>query len=143
MEQYRVRDHMRTNLVVVAPKIDIRQAVHILLESGFSGVLVTDDHDVLKGILTERDCIEVALHAGYHDEPGGAVEEFMSTNLYTVEPDANLMDVAELFVTLPHRRFPVVDEDRLVGLISRRDVLSALDRGNWFSRQGSDGPDNI
>jgi len=133
MEQYRVRDHMVTDVLVVSPLIDLRQAVHILLQSGFSGVPVTDDGNILRGMLTERDCMEAALHAGYHDESGGAVEKYMSTDLHTVEPNANLMDVAGLFVTLPHRRFPVVEEGRLVGLIARRDVLSALDRGNWFS----------
>lgn len=134
MEQYRVRDHMITDVLVVSPQIDIRQAVHVLLKSGFSGVPVTDDGDILKGMLTERDCMEAALHAGYHDEPGGAVAEYMSTKLNTVLPEDNLMDVAEMFVTLPHRRFPVVEEDKLVGIISRRDVLAALDRGNWFTR---------
>jgi CBS domain-containing protein len=87
---------------------------------------------MLLGILTERDCIEVALHAGYFDEMGGSVEQYMTTPVESVNPDSTLMDLAELFAHSPFRRCPVVEEGKLVGLICRRDILRALSDGAWF-----------
>ncbi len=110
--------------------------VNLLVEQDISGVPVVDDDGVLVGILTERDCIRVALSAGYYDELGGAVRNFMSEPVETASPDDNLMDVANRFATSTYRRFPVVDDGRLVGLISRRDVLEALLTGAWFKKPG-------
>ncbi len=133
MDEHQVKDYMITDLIVAAPQMEIRRAVHLLLKHGISGVPVIDDSGGLVGMLTERDCIEVALHASYHDEPGGTVQQYMSSPVTVVSPDTSLMDVAELLLTTPHRRFPVVDEGRLVGLISRCDVLRVLDKGVWFT----------
>jgi CBS domain-containing protein len=56
----------------------------------------------------------------------------MSTPVETVSSGENLVDVAARMAQSPYRRFPVVDQGRLVGLLSRRDVLRALDNGSWF-----------
>ena len=132
MENYTVRTHMTTELILVTADTEIRHAVHTLLSNNVGGMPVVDHYGALVGFLTERDCIEVMLQAGYHDEHGGEVSKYMSTNVRTVTPDTSLIDVAETFVTSQYHRFPVVDEDRLVGLISRHDILRALNQGIWF-----------
>jgi CBS domain-containing protein len=128
----RVRDFMTTNPLSVSPETEIMRAVHLLVAEDISGLPVTDAQGRLVGILTERDCIAVALQAGYFDELGGRVEQYMTTPVETVEPDSSLMDLAELFARSPFRRCPVVEEGRLVGLICRRDILRALTSGAWF-----------
>ena len=128
----RVRDFMKTNPLSISPETEIMRAVHLLVAEDISGLPVTDAQGKLVGILTERDCIAVALQAGYFDELGGCVEQYMTTPVETVEPDSSLMDLAELFARSPFRRCPVVEEGRLVGLICRRDILRALTSGAWF-----------
>ena len=128
----RVRDFMKTNPLSISPETEIMRAVHLLVAEDISGLPVTDAQGRLVGILTERDCIAVALQAGYFDELGGPVEQYMTTAVETVEPDSSLMDLAELFARSPFRRCPVVEEGRLVGLICRRDILRALTSGAWF-----------
>jgi CBS domain-containing protein len=128
----RVRDMMTTDLLSVTPQTEIMRAVHLLVTEDVSGLPVVDQQGMLLGILTERDCIEVALHAGYFDEMGGSVEQYMTTPAVSVNPDSTLMDVAELFAHSPFRRCPVVEEGKLVGLICRRDILRALSDGAWF-----------
>ena len=128
----RVRDFMTKNPLSVSPETEIMRAVHLLVTKDISGLPVTDAQGRLVGILTERDCIAVALQAGYFDELGGRVEQYMTTPVETVEPDSSLMDLAELFTRSPFRRCPVVEEERLVGLICRRDILRALTSGVWF-----------
>ena len=128
----RVRDFMKTNPLSISPETEIMRAVHLLVAEDISGLPVTDAQGRLVGILTERDCIAVALQAGYFDELGGRVEQYMTTPVETVEPDSSLMDLAELFARSPFRRCPVVEEGKLVGLICRRDILRALTSGAWF-----------
>jgi CBS domain-containing protein len=128
----RVRDMMKTDLLSVTPQTEIMRAVHLLVTEDVSGLPVVDQQGMLLGILTERDCIEVALHAGYFDEMGGSVEQYMTTPAVSVNPDSTLMDLAELFAHSPFRRCPVVEEGKLVGLICRRDILRALSDGAWF-----------
>ena len=128
----RVRDFMTTNPVCISPGTEIMRAIHLLVAEDISGLPVIDARGTLVGILTERDCIEVALQAGYFDELGGCVEQYMTTSVETVEPESSLMDLAELFARSPFRRCPVIEEGKLIGLICRRDILRALTSGVWF-----------
>jgi CBS domain-containing protein len=128
----RVRDYMVTSLVTVSPDTEIMRVIGSLIEHDISGVLVVDADGTLAGIVTERDCIAVASQSGYFDEHGGPVSEFMTTPVETVGPDDSLMDVAVRMATSSHRRFPVVDKGKLIGLIGRRDVLKVLAASGWF-----------
>ena len=71
--------------------------------------------------------MQVALNAGYHGDWGGPVSDFMSADVQTVDAEMNIIDLAQVFIDSKFRRFPVMDENRLVGQISRRDVLRALE----------------
>lgn len=121
-----VRDYMASKLICISADTDILQAVSQLLDHKISGAPVVDDKGNLSGILTERDCIQVAVNAGYFDDFGGIVSNFMSEQVETVSSCDNLMDIAEKFITSSFRRFPVLEDGKLVGLITRRDVLQAL-----------------
>ncbi len=129
----RVRDFMVTNLHVVNPDTEIMTAVQGLVDHNISGLLVVDQDGQLAGILTERDCINVALQAGYFDEGGGRVCHFMTADVRTVDADTALMDIADAFTRNSFRRFPVMENGKLVGLIARRDILRALTCGAWFA----------
>jgi len=133
----RVRDYMTTELVTVLPQTDITQVVQLLIANDISGVLVVSDAEGLVGILTERDCIATASSAGYYDELGGPASAFMSTPVETVAPEENLVDVAVRMATSPYRRFPVLEDGKLIGLIGRRDVLRALGSGSWFPKKNA------
>lgn len=130
----RARDFMTRELVTVEPLTEITQAVRIMVDRDISGVLVVDGSNQLVGILTERDCLDVASSAGYYDEWGGPVSRFMSSPVETVLADDNLVDVAVRMTNSPYRRYPVFEEGKLVGLISRRDVIKALGSGVWFAK---------
>jgi CBS domain-containing protein len=131
----RVRDYMTSELLTVPPHAEIMQAVQLMIEHDVSGLLVVDADGALVGVVTERDCIAVAADAGYYDELGGPVADFMSAPVETVGPDDILVDVAVRMAASRFRRFPVVVGGALVGLISRRDVLRALGSGSWFVRK--------
>ena len=126
MKSVLVTDHMTRKVVSIAQDLDISTATRYLIEHDISGAPVLDDHGRLVGILTERDCMKVALHAGYHDVPYGLVSDYMSPEPESVAPEQSVLTLAEKFVHGRFRRYPVVDNGRLVGIITRRDVLRAL-----------------
>lgn len=121
-----VKDHMATQVVTLHPDMEILRAAQVLIGSDVSGAPVLDQHGRLVGILTERDCLRVVLHAGYHGEPGGLVRDFMTADPVSVRPDDTILELAERFIKESYRRYPVLDGGRLVGLISRRDVMRAM-----------------
>jgi CBS domain-containing protein len=106
--------------------MDILDASHLFLKHNISGAPVVDENGELVGILTVRDCFKCTLNACYYSEFGGKVSDFMTTNVETVNPDTSIPDIAELFLKARYRRFPVMEQGRLIGLISRKDVLRGL-----------------
>ena len=96
----RVRDYMSASVITFTPDMEILEAVHVLVTNRISGAPVLDLRGNLIGVLSEQDCIKVALNAAYHNEWGGRVEEFMSREVKTVDADASIVDIAEIFVYL-------------------------------------------
>lgn len=121
-----VKDYMSGKLVTFHPDTDVLDAIHELVEHGISGAPVTDNRGNLVGMLSELDCMKIALHAGYHGDWGGPVADYMTSHTETVDAEMNIIDLAQLFLDTTYRRYPVVKDHRLVGQISRRDVLRAL-----------------
>jgi CBS domain-containing protein len=117
---------MATSLVTLDPETDVLVAMKRLLDERISGAPVVDARGNLVGVLTQRDCLEVAVQSVYHQAPAGSVAEYMSAPVETLPASAPLMEVIEAFRRSAIRRFPVVEGSRLVGLITRRDVLRAI-----------------
>ena len=122
-----VKDYMAHTLVTFKPETDVLDAVHELVTRRIAGAPVVDDAGNLLGMLSEYDCMKVALNAGYHGNWGGPVRDFMSDGVKTVDADMSIIDLAQEFITTRFRRFPVMQGTRLIGQISRRDVLRALE----------------
>jgi predicted transcriptional regulator len=129
-----VQDFMQRDLVTFSPEMDVLEAARTLIDKRVSGAPVVDQIGNLVGVLSEKDCIEVALSAGYYEEWGGRVEEYMNRDIATVDADSSIIDVARRFVNEEYRRFPVLREGRLVGQISRRDILKALSTLWWSGK---------
>jgi CBS domain-containing protein len=125
-----VRDYMATDLTILRPDLEVLHAMKILLEKRISGAPVVDDSGKLVGVLSKKDCLRAALNAAYFQEWGSPVSGFMSIKVETLEADLGLVEAADRFLASHFRRFPVLDGGRLIGQISRADVLRALVE-NW------------
>lgn len=121
-----VRDYMATELTVLSPDQAVLRAMRLMLEQRISGAPVVDAHGNLVGLLTQRDCLSVAFQTSYHGQAAGSVADYMTSQVETVPVETTLVEVIERFYRSPHRRFPVVDGNQLVGQISRSDVLRAV-----------------
>ena len=134
MKSILVRDYMTRKIVTLDQDMEIMAATRCLIDKNISGAPVLDSHGRLVGVLSERDCMKVAMHSGYHDVPYGLVRDYMSPNPESVTPEQSVLTVAEKFIHGRFRRYPVVDNGRLVGIISRRDVLSAMKKKHGMKR---------
>jgi CBS domain-containing protein len=117
---------MRREPVTVRPEMEVEQAVILLLKRRISRAPVVDEHGKLVGILAERDCLKAFLNDEFCRCPTALVKDLMSSDVVTVGPDVDILTAADLFLHHKFHHLPVLDEDRLVGQISRRDVIRAI-----------------
>ena len=122
-----VKDYMTADPLAFAPDLDVLDAIHQLLQHGLPGAPVVDHAETLVGYLSEKDCIKVALSASYYDQGNGCVSEFMSAPVLAIDADSSLIEAAEIFLANPYRCLPVVNDGRLIGQLSRADILRALE----------------
>jgi tRNA nucleotidyltransferase (CCA-adding enzyme) len=128
------RDLMSSPVRTIRPETTIEQAQRVLFRYGHSGLSVVDDSDRLVGIISRRD-LDLALHHGFSHAP---VKGYMTRTLRTITPDTSLPDIESIMVTYDVGRLPVVDGSKLVGIVTRTDVLRQIhhDRTERDNNQG-------
>ncbi|WP_198246455.1 CBS domain-containing protein [methane-oxidizing endosymbiont of Gigantopelta aegis] len=121
-----IADYMTKNIFTLKENVSVVTAIKAILDHKITSAPVLDDNGRLIGMFSEKDSIKVVLDAAYNKDFGGTVGEFMAKDIITVNEDDNIVKLAEQFQNCATRSFPVMDEDKLVGVISRTDVLRAL-----------------
>lgn len=146
----KVRDAMTTDVIVVNPDTPVKEIAEIMLKNRIGGVPVVEN-ERLVGIVTEEDLImkNVRIHfptyiqlldaviyleslKKYEEElrraVGATAKDVMSKELVTISPDASLEDAATLMVEKGISRLPVVENDKLVGIVTKRDILRHISK---------------
>jgi CBS domain-containing protein len=144
-----VRDIMTTNVVKVKADASVSAIARLMAEQSISGLPVVDENDRVLGVVTELDMIVrntrfkmpafIAILDAiiYLETPGHYRErvehmlgttagEIMSEPAVTIGPDATIEDLAELMVNRRMNPIPVVEEGRLVGIVSRSDIIRLM-----------------
>lgn len=121
-----IEDITRSDTPILTPDTPIRRAVAQMVEQNTAAAPVTDDSGRLLGILTQKDCFRPALQASYYRDWDGVVGDFMTADPVSLPVSTDLVTAAEAFQTHPHREFPVLDGERLIGMLLRSDVLAKL-----------------
>ena len=121
-----VKNYMACDLVTFNPDTNVLSAIRTLLKHNISGAPVVDKTGWIIGVLSEYDCLKPNLESSYHNDMGNLVKDIMSSKIKTIDANASLMQAAELFIKHELRRLPVVENKKLIGQISRRDVLRAI-----------------
>jgi len=134
LRSVKASDYMADKLITFTPDTDLFDAINLLLEHRITGAPVICEDGKLIGLLSEADCLKAILTLTYHEEEmGGRVGDYMSPEVYTINHDDDIIAVAEDFINNGRRRLPVVKDGKLVGQISRRDVLRAVEQ---FAQDG-------
>jgi CBS domain-containing protein len=148
-----VRDIMETGVPFVYPGDSVERVVQVLREHELPGVPVVNEGGRCVGIITEEDLVmsgeDADLHLPHYFQLfGGFVfleplshfeerlrkavaataEDLMTKDPVTIEPSASVEEAARIIARRRHNRLPVVEHGRLVGVVTRLDVLEALTR---------------
>jgi len=126
-EKVKVSDFMSDKLVTFHPEQFVVDAIQTLLHHNISGGPVVNDENELIGMLSEGDCLKEISDCRYHNYPMEKVKvkDHMIKKVQTIDGNMNILDAANVFLNSRHRRFPIVENGKLVGIISQRDVLRA------------------
>lgn len=142
----KAQDIMSRRVITVKRDSDLQQAIAIMLEHGISGMPVTNENGALVGMLTEGDLLRRSelgterrrprwlefligpgkLAAEYTHAHGRSVADAMSESLHYATPDMPLQQVVDMMERQRIKRVPVLDQGRLVGIITRANLLRAL-----------------
>ncbi len=116
------RDLMSSPVRTIRPDTTIKQAQRILFRYGHSGLSVVEATGKLVGVISRRD-LDLALHHGFSHAP---VKGYMTQNLKIITPETTLPEIESLMVTYDVGRLPVLDNQELIGIVTRTDVLRQL-----------------
>jgi len=135
-ENIRVADYMSTNLITFRPDQSVMEVMNTLIKKKISGGPVVNEKQELIGIISEGDCIKQISNSRYYNQPlkNVKVEDHMATEIETIDGNMNVFDAADKFISSRRRRFPIVQDGKLVGLISQKDILKAalkLKSNSW------------
>jgi CBS domain-containing protein len=123
-----VRHMMNTATHAVSAELPIRDAIDVLIDRGVTGIPVLGAGGDVLGVLSEEHCLKLIAEGDETcDEPKGTVAAYFDPSAPQVAPDMDIYFVAGIFLReQEHRRLPVVEDGKLVGVITRKDVLRAL-----------------
>ncbi len=117
---YHVKDIMCDRPIAVRPEKTIDEAIELLVDNRVSGLPVVDGQGLLVGVISEVDIINLVYKA---DIEGSVVGDYMSRVTQSLEAEASLDDAASIFCGKNIRRIPIVSDGKLVGIVSRRDLI--------------------
>ena len=116
------RDVMRTNVLTIRPENTLAEAIQVLLDNRISGLPVTDESGHLLGIISEFALLAITYDPDSSAQP---VQDHMTKHVISVTSDTPLTQIADTFILHRIRRLPVTEQGKLVGMLSRRELLRA------------------
>src|SRR5947207_12675871 len=117
---YHVKNIMCDRPIAVRPETTIDEAIELLLDHRISGLPVVDGQGFLVGVISEVDIINLVYKA---EIEGSVVGDYMSRETQSLEAEASLDEAASIFCGKNIRRIPIVRDGKLVGIVSRRDLI--------------------
>lgn len=110
------------HVITLAPGSKIADAAALLAKENIGIAVIVDNDTAILGVISERDIVRGVTQRGTEilDMP---VEELMSTEIVTCEPDTSVRDVLQMMATHEFRHIPIVTDDKVVGVVSMRDVV--------------------
>lgn len=131
--EIKIRDIMSRSVITVNPSTKISKVLELVKTTGHSGFPVVDKETIV-GIITRREAEKAALHNLTH----APVKGFMARSPITIDAEATLEDAIKTMTEEGVGRLPVVQAGRLVGIVTRTDILKALHGSQYYSRQQTD-----
>jgi CBS domain-containing protein len=116
-----IRDIMNDRPVTIPSEATVRQAIETLTRHHIGGAPVVTGAGSIVGIISEQDLIDVVFVESMRDAP---VSNYMTPEVHVAHPDDRLSRAVQLFALYSFRRLPVVEDGKLVGVVTRRDLIN-------------------
>ncbi|MCW3174226.1 CBS domain-containing protein [Shewanella subflava] len=126
MDSIKIIDYMDKRPVLLKANMSIAVAVEKLLTSNRPGAPVIGEQGELVGFLSQQDCLAVMLKSSYHCDLTSTVKDCMRTEVLSVGPQDSMLHLAEQMTGAKPKIYPVVDQGKVIGAITRQDVLKAM-----------------
>lgn len=121
-----VKDYMDKKFKTINENASINKAIKMLMKHCLLGLLVINDKGDLVGKLSEKDCLRVFINQQQYSRPTGTVKEQMQKIEKTIPSTTTAIEVADIFLQSKTRRLAIVDNGKLVGQLTRRDLTRGL-----------------
>jgi len=122
-----VKDYMSKEVITFHKSDSIFEVKRILLEKKLSGAPVINKSGKLIGIISETDLMKQIVDSRYYNMPMSktTVSKYMTESVDSISPNETIFDAAEKFLRLKRKRFPVMVSNKILGIISRVDIIAA------------------
>lgn len=124
-----VAEYMTKKLITFRENTSLESVIKELLSNKITGAPVLDEHGTILGVIDDKDCLKLITERLYHNAPASSktAKDYMSDMFKVIPSSMNIVDIANLFMTTPFKRFLIINENKdLVGQVSRTDILKAV-----------------
>ncbi len=118
----KVGDLMTRNFIFASPETNLKECAKLMVKKRV-GSLIIKEHDKLKGILTEKDIIWAIVKKSKKDLANILAKDLMRRKVVTIKPGADITEAMEKFRKKKLRRLPVLENGKLIGFLTNKDVL--------------------
>lgn len=122
------RNMMTKNLVTLSPDMEVFAAIDVLLKKRISGAPVVERDGTFIGVFSESSSMRVIINAAYENLPDAGLMPFVDMDPPVIGPATDLLTICQTFLDQGTRRLPVLEDGRLLGQISRRDVMRQINQ---------------
>jgi len=133
-----VKDYMSKDVITFKKSDSIFEAKRVMVEKKISGAPIVNKSGKLIGIISESDLMKQIVDSKYYNMPmtKTTISKYMTKNVDYISPNETIFDAAEKFLSLKRKRFPVMEAKKILGIISRVDIISAAlsIRGNLYNQ---------
>ncbi|CAH0991994.1 hypothetical protein SIN8267_02109 [Sinobacterium norvegicum] len=126
MDALTVQEYMEFQPVAISSQAVLTDVIQLLSKKRVSGAPVVDETGAVIGFVSEQDCLRSLLMSGYHCDNAETVDNVMSKEVLMVAPEDSVVELARKMTDSKPKLYPVVENNKLVGCIDRRQVLLAI-----------------
>ena len=120
---FKAKEIMKTGVITVKKETGIYETIRILMENNITGLPVVNDDMTLAGIISEKDVLRLLYNI--EDKPGN-VESFMTKDVVSFDQEDSTIDITESLIKNDFRRVPILEEGKLIGILSRKDIIAYI-----------------
>ncbi|PJC88136.1 hypothetical protein CSW98_03170 [Vibrio sp. HA2012] len=128
MNPIKVRDYMVRQPVTFTPEMSLTAALEKVINSEHLGGPVLDTKGAVVGFISEQDLLEKLIKVSYDCQDTYLVGDCMHKEVLSVSPELGIIELAEMMKVGKPKVYPVIEEGKLLGIITRRDVLQAIEK---------------